>query len=129
MKRATWLSSLLFVSLLAMVVVPAVLAGANSQITLKPSNRYPTATGTAQYQSQPGQRELQIEVEHLRGLAGQSLSIYVGGSKIGAARVNSRGVAELARNSELAQRVPSVAAGTAVAVRTSRAVTILSGTF
>ena len=48
MKRATWLSSLLFVSLLAMVVVPAVLAGANSQITLKPSNSYPKATGTAQ---------------------------------------------------------------------------------
>lgn len=129
MKRATWLSSLLIVSLPAMVVVPAALAGANSQITLKPSSSYPKATGTAQYQSQPGQRELQIEVEHLRGLAGQSLGIYVGGTKIGIARVNSRGVAELARNSELAQHVRSVGAGTEVAVRTSHAVTIVSGTF
>ena len=128
MKRLSWISSLAFASLLAAVVVPAVLAG-NSQITLKPSNSYPAATGNAQYQSQPGQRELQVEVEHLRALAGKSISVYVGGSKIGTARVNNRGVAELARNSELAQHVPKVGAGTAVVVRTSQAVTVVSGTF
>jgi predicted PilT family ATPase len=129
MSRSWRISSLLFVSLLALTVVPAVLAASNRQITLKPSNKYPAATGTAQYQSQPGQREVQIEIDHIRSLAGQYVNVYVGGAKIGAARVNSRGVAELARNSELAQRVPQVRAGTRVTVQTSRAVTVVSGTF
>ena len=56
------------------------------------------------------------------------MSVYVGGSKIGSARVNSRGVAELVRNSELAQHVPQVHAGTNVSVQTSAA-TIVSGAF
>lgn len=129
MRRSWRISSWLLVSLLALAVVPAVLAAGNSQIALRPSNTYPAASGTAQYQAQPGQREVQIEIDHLRSLAGQSVNVYVGGSKIGTARVNSRGVAELTRNSELAQRVPQVRAGTTVTVQTSGAVTVVSGTF
>ncbi len=129
MRRSWRISSLLLVSLLALAVVPAVFAAGNSQIALRPSNTYPAASGTAQYQAQPGQREVQVEIDHLRSLAGQRVNIYVGGSKIGAARVNSRGVAELTRNSELAQRVPQVRAGTTVTVQTSRAITVVSGTF
>ena len=41
----------------------------NCQIAMKPSTTFPTATGSAQYQSQPGQRELQIQVSHLAKLA------------------------------------------------------------
>ena len=85
--------------------------------------------GSAQYQSQPGHRELQVEVDHIRSLAGKHVSVYVGGSKIGSARVNGRGVAELVRNSELAQHVPQVRAGTSVMVQTGAAVTIVSGAF
>jgi hypothetical protein len=129
MRRSSRIVSLLAVSLLAMAVVPAVLAAGNSQIALRSSSAYPAASGTAQYQAQPGQRELQIEIDHIRPLAGQWVNVYVGGSKIGAARVTSRGVAELARNSELAQRVPRIRAGTIVTVQTSRAVKVVSGTF
>jgi hypothetical protein len=129
MRRSWRLSSLLLLSLLALAVVPVVLAAGNSQIALRSSNAYAAASGTAQYQTQPGQREVQIEIDHIRSLAGQYLNVYVGGSKIGAARVNSRGVAELSRNSERAQRVPQVGAGTIVTVQTSRAVTVVSGTF
>jgi predicted PilT family ATPase len=120
---------LLLVSLLAMAVVPAVLAAGNSQIALRSSNAYPAAHGTAQYQAQPGQREVQIEIDHIRSLAGRYVNVYIGGAKIGAARVNSRGVAELTRNSEIAQHVPQVRAGTTVTVQTSHAVTVVSGTF
>ena len=129
MRRSWRISSLLFVSLLALAVVPAVVAAGSSQIALGPSKAYPAARGTAQYQAQSGQREVQVEIEHIRSLAGQRVIVYVGGSKIGAARVNSRGVAELARNTERAQRVPQVGAGTIVTVRTSRGVTVVSGTF
>jgi predicted PilT family ATPase len=128
MSRSLRISSLVLVSFLALAVVPAVLAG-SSQIALKSSKAYPAARGAAQYQAQPGQRELQIEVDHIRSLAGKNVSIYVGGVRIGAVRVNSRGVAEIARNSELAQRVLQVHAGTTVTVQTNNAVAVASGTF
>ena len=122
-------SGLLLVALLALAVVQMALTTSNSQIALRASNAYRAATGTAQYQSQPGQRELQVEVDHIRSLAGKYVNVYVGGSKIGSARVNSRGVAELVRNSELAQHVSQVRAGTNVTVQTGAAVTIVSGAF
>ena len=130
MSSSRRISGLLLVALLALAIVPmALAAGGSSQIALRASNAYRAATGAAQYQSQPGQRELQIEVDHIRSLAGQNVNVYVGGSKIGSARVSGRGVAELVRNSELAQRVPQVRAGTSVTVQTSGAVTIVSGAF
>ena len=129
MSRSWRILSLLFVSLLALAVVSAVLAAGNGQIALRPSNGYPAASGTAQYQNQPGQREFQIEIDHIRSLAGQYLNIYIDGTRLGTARVNGRGVAELSRNSELAQRVPQVGTGTTVTVRTSHAATVVSGTF
>lgn len=129
MSRSLRISSLVLVSLLAVAFVPAVLAAGNSQIALRSSKAYPAARGTAQYQAQPGQREVQIEVDHIRSLAGEYVNIYVGGSKLGTARVNSRGVAEIVRNSELAQRVPHVRAGTIVTVQTKNAVAVASGTF
>lgn len=129
MRSSRRLSGLLLVAFLALAVVPMALAAGNSQVALRASNAYRAAMGTAQYQSQPGQHELQVEVDHIRSLAGQYVNIYVGGSKIGSTRVSSRGVAELVRNSELAQRVPRVHAGTSVTVQTSGAVTIVSGAF
>lgn len=129
MSRSLRISSAVLVSLLALAFVPAVWAAGNSQIALRSSKAYPAAKGTAQYQAQPGQREVQIEVDHIRSLAGQYVNIFVGGSKLGTARVNSRGVAEIVRNSELAQRVPQVRAGTICTVQTNHAVTVASGTF
>ena len=129
MTRWWRISSVLLVLLLASAVVPAVLAASNRQIALRSSNAYPAANGTAQYQAQPGQREVQIEIDHIRSLTGRYVTVYIGGAKIGAARVNSRGVAELTRNSELGQHVPQVRAGTTVTVQTSHAVTVVSGTF
>lgn len=129
MSRSLRNSSAVLVSLLALAFVPAVWAAGNSQIALRSSKAYPAAKGTAQYQAQPGQREVQIEVDHIRSLAGQYVNIYVGGLKLGSARVNSRGVAEIVRNSELAQRVPQVRAGMIVTVQTNHAVAVASGTF
>ena len=84
--------------------------------------------GSAQYQAQTGQRELQVEVDHIRSLRGKQVLVYINGAKIGAARVNGQGKAELGRNTELGQRVPQVSSGTKVVVRTSRAA-VASGSF
>ncbi len=99
------------------------------QIAMKPSTAFPTATGQAQYQSQPGQRELQIEVEHLAKLAGQYVSFYANGAKFGVGKVSSTGIAQIDRNTELGQSVPWIVHGSTVAARTSTGVLIANGQF
>ena len=127
MKRS--LSALLAVGFAALAVaVPAVLAKGGTRIVLHPAKAYPQAKGAAAYQAKAGERELQVEVEHVRALRGKQVFFYVKGAKIGAARVNGLGKAELTRNTEIGQRVPQVVAGTKVAVRTSRAA-VVSGSF
>ena len=101
----------------------------NWQIAMKPSSAFPTATGSAQYQSQPGQRELQIELEHLAKLAGRYVSFYANGAKFGVGKVSSVGIVQIDRNTELGQSVPVMNHGSTVAALTSAGVLIASGTF
>ena len=129
MNRLWRLSAMLSLSALALAIaVPVALAAAARVATLKPVSGHSVARGTAQYQSQPGQRELDLEINHLSSLAGKRVFVYVAGSKIGATRVSSSGVVELSRNAELGQRLPEVQAGTPIAVATDKAV-ILTGSF
>jgi hypothetical protein len=123
------LSALVLVAFAALAVaLPVVLAKGDRQIALRPAKAYPGARGSAQYQAQTSQRELQVEVEHVHSLRGNQVLFYVNGAKIGAARVNSLGKAELSRNTELGHRVPRVSSGTKVMVRTARA-RVVSGSF
>ncbi len=114
--------------MLLAVAVPA-LAAINWQITLKHTAAFPRATGQAQYQSQPGQRDLQIEAEHLATLAGKRVVFYAKGVKLGSAVVTSRGVAQIDRNTELGQAVPKIGHGSHTSVRTASGAVILRGTF
>ena len=130
MNRSWKLFTMLSLSALALALaVPVALASAARVATLKPVSGHSGARGKAQYQSQPGQRELAVEVNHLSSLAGKRVFVYVAGAKIGATRVSSSGVVELSRNSELGQRVPQVQAGTPIAVATDQAAVILAGSF
>jgi hypothetical protein len=105
-------------------------ATVNWQIALKPSTAFPTAAGSAQYQSQPGQRELQIEVYRLKSLAGKWVVFYVNGVKFGAKQVSSLGIAQITHNTELGQYVPTLVHGSTVSVTTANGGTpIASGTF
>jgi hypothetical protein len=99
------------------------------QIAMKHGTAYPTVTGSAQYQSQPGQRELQVELEHLRSLAGKYVSFYANGSKFGSAKVSSTGIVQIDRNTELGQSVPWIVPGSTVAARTSTGILIGQGQF
>jgi hypothetical protein len=101
----------------------------NWQIAMERSTAFRTVSGSAQYQSQPGQRELQIEVEHLAKLAGKYVSFYANGAKFGVGRVSSLGIAQIDRNTELGQSVPWIVHGSTVAARTSTGVLITSGKF
>ena len=125
----------------ALLVAPAAALAAstpgtvNQQISLMPGSAYSRATGSAQYQAQPGQREFQVEVERLTSLRGSSVLVRVDGALVGSMKVSSKGIAQLTRNSELGQRVPammmhgSTMHGSSVTVSTKAGVVIASGTF
>jgi hypothetical protein len=119
---------ILAAAMLLAVAVPA-FAAINWQITLTHTTAFPKATGGAQYQSQPGQRELQIEAEHLTSLASKQVVFYANGSKYGTATVTSYGVAQIDHNTELGQTVPTITHGSIVTVRTTGGALILHGTF
>ncbi len=119
----------------ALLVAPAAsLAGTgaatvNQQIPLSPGSAYGRATGSAQYQAQPGQREFQVEVERLASLRGTSVLVRVNGATVGTMKVSTRGIAQLTQNTERGQRVPAIAHGSAVTVSTRAGVVIAAGTF
>ena len=101
----------------------------NWQIPLSAGKGIAAVTGSSQYQSQPGQRELQIEIEHLRSLAGQSLLVQVNGAPVGSMKVSSKGIAQLTRNTERGQATPMVAHGSFVTVKTNAGIVLASGRF
>jgi hypothetical protein len=119
------------ITLLALAVaVPAALAaGGGTRITLKPAKAYPAAKGSAKYKAKAGEREHQVEVEHIRRLAGRRVVIAVAGVRLGAARVSALGAAQINRNTERGQRVPQVSAGTVMKVLTAGGATVVSGSF
>ena len=101
----------------------------NWQIPLTAGRGIAGVTGSSQYQSQPGQRELQIEIEHIRSLAGQSLLVQVNGNPVGSMRVSGKGIAQLTRNSERGQATPMLAHGSIVTVKTRAGIVLASGRF
>jgi predicted PilT family ATPase len=123
--------SLLITLVALLVAVPAAFAsrGDGTRIALKASNAFPAAKGTANFKAKAGEREVQVEVEHIRRLAGRRVVVVVGGTTLGTAKVSALGAARISRNSELGQRVPKVSAGTVVKVRTSGGTTVVKGSF
>jgi hypothetical protein len=107
----------------------AAAATANWQIPLRGGTAYRTASGSAQYQSQPGQRDLQVEVQRIRSLAGSTVIFSAAGKTLGRAKVSALGQADISRNTELRQAVPSIARGSRVTVRTAGGKVIVSGRF
>ncbi len=99
------------------------------QIPMQASGAYPRANGSAQYQSQPGQRELQIEVQRVGSLARKTVVFSAGGMTLGSAKVSANGQADITRNTELGQKVPWISRGSRVSVRTASGTLVISGRF
>ena len=127
MKRTVILTvSLLALAALA-VAAPAVQAkgGPGTRIALKPAASFPGASGKAKFQNE-GQRQLEIEVEHVRRLAGKRVSFFVNSTKVGSARVNGLGAAQVNRRGA---SFPAINAGTRIKVKTAAGKLIVSGRF
>ena len=118
---------------IALAAVPAAALAAastaNRQIPLKASASYPKATGSAQYQAQPGQREIQIEVQHIPSMAGKTVIYSAADITLGHAKVSLVGQADITHNTELRQKVPPISHGSPVTVRTASGTLIVSGRF
>ena len=109
------------------LAAPAVQAkgGPGQRIALKASSAFPGASGKAKFQNE-GQRELEVEVEHVRRLAGKRVSFFVSSTKIGSARVNGLGRAQVNRRGST---FPAINAGTRITVKTAAGRLIVSGRF
>lgn len=125
MKRSWIVTGLLVALVGAAVLAPTVQAKDGTRIALKASKAFPSADGKAKFQT-AGQRELEIEVEHVRRLAGKRVNFFVSGRKIGSARINGLGKAQITRRGA---RVPAVGAGTFIKVKTAQGTMIVSGRF
>lgn len=104
---------------------PAVQAKGGTIIALKASSSFPGAKGKAKFQNE-GQRELEIEVEHVRRLAGQRVSFFVGSRKLGSKRISALGAAQLDRRGST---FPAIGSGTRISVKTASGKLIVSGRF
>jgi hypothetical protein len=107
------------------LAAPAVQAKGGTIIALKASSTFSGAKGKAKFQNE-GQRELEIEVEHVRRLAGKRVNFFVNAKKVGSKRVNGLGAAQLDRRGST---FPAIGSGTRISVKTASGKLIVSGRF
>ena len=126
MKRMFIPVAVLVLAALALAA-PAVQAkgGPGTRIALKSTGAFPGASGKAKFQNE-GQRELEIEVEHVRRLAGKRVNFFVNSTKIGSARVSGLGAAQINKRGS---GFPAVNSGTRIKVKTTGGATIVAGRF
>jgi hypothetical protein len=131
MRRTTFISVL--IACVAMVVVAAPAASAKGGVTrtiaLKGSISFPGATGKATSKVNGSERELEIDVQHIRALAGKHVNVNVNGSRLASPLVSSLGHFSVNRNTGAGQHVPVIKAGSTVRIRTLGGTLIASGTF
>ena len=126
MKRT--LIPLTIIALAALAfAAPAVQAkdGNERIIPLKSSSAFPGAKGKAKLKVD-GQRELEIEIEHVRRLAGQRVNFFVNSKKLGSKRISGLGAAQLDRRGS---NFPAIGSGTRISVKTAGGKLIVSGRF
>jgi len=132
MRRTTFITALIACLALAVAIAPAASAkggGTTRTISLKGSVSFPGATGKAVSKVNGNERELEVDVQHIRALAGKRVNVNVNGHLLATPRVNSLGHFTVNRNTNLGQSVPNIKAGSTVRVRTLGGTVVASGTF
>jgi hypothetical protein len=125
MKRTLMIPVVLTALVAMAIMAPAVQAKGGTRIVLKASSAYPGTSGKAKFQTE-GQRELEVEVEHVRRLAGKRVNFFVNSTKIGSARISALGAAQINRRGST---FPAVQSGTLIKVKTAAGSTVVSGRF
>ncbi|HSD04044.1 MAG TPA: hypothetical protein VLB81_16830 [Gaiellales bacterium] len=131
MRRTTFITALIACLALAVAFAPAASAkgGTTRTIALKGSVSFPGATGKAVSKVNGNEREFEVDVQHIRSLAGKRVNVNVNGHLFATPRVNSLGHFTVNHNTQNGQSVPNIKAGSKVRVRTLGGTLIASGTF
>ena len=103
-------------------------SSSNLYTSLHGSSGYPTAAGYSYYygMGMMGGRDVKVTVNHMTRLAGQRVSVYINGSRVGTMLVSSTGYAFHDWNGSF---VPYCMGGSGVFVRTSGGVQIVMGNY
>jgi hypothetical protein len=133
LRRTSLISALIGCFALMAVIAPMAAAkdggGVTRTIGLHGSVSFPGATGHATSKTSADERELEVEVQHIRALAGKRVNVFVNGIKWTSPRVSSLGAFHVERSTERGQRVPRITNSSTVRVRTLGGTLIASGSF
>jgi predicted PilT family ATPase len=131
MRRITIISALVACVALAASMAPAAVAsgGTVRSITLHGSSSFPNATGSAKSTVDGSERELEVEVQHIKVLAGKHVNVFVNGNKWASPLVSSLGTIHVDRSTQNGQSVPTIRSGSTVRVRTLGGTLIAGGSF
>lgn len=131
MRRVTIIAALIACLALAASMAPAAVAsgGTVRSITLHGSSSFPNATGSAKYKVDGSERELEVEVQHIKVLAGKHVNVFVNGNKWASPLVNSLGTIHVDRSTQNGQSVPTIKSGSTVRLRTLGGTLIAGGSF
>lgn len=134
-NRAMWMAPLLALMLGLMAfsgITNAQAKGATAtreRIALAPDAAFPAGKGKADFKVKGAERQLEVEVEHIRSLAGQQVTVSVGGVVVATPTVSALGQANVNLNSRTNPATPLTVSGQLVEVRTSTGALIVSGSF
>jgi hypothetical protein len=133
MRRTSLISALIGCFAVLAVIAPVAAArhggGTTRTIALHGSVSFPGATGQASSKTSAEERELEVEVQHVRVLAGKRVNVFVNGTKWASPRVSSLGAFDVQRSTQRGQRVPRITSSSTVRVRTLGGTLIASGRF
>jgi hypothetical protein len=132
MRRTTFITALIACLALAVAIAPAASAkggGTVRSIALKPSLSFPNASGKAVYKVNGSERELEVDVQGIRALAGKRVNVNVNGHLFATPRVNSLGHFTVTHSTSAGQSVPTIKSGSTVRVRTLGGTLVAGGTF
>ena len=133
MRRTSLISALIGCFAVMAVIAPMAAArdggGVTRTAALHGSVSFPAATGQATSKTSAEERELEVEVQHVRALAGKRVNVFVNGIKWASPRVSSLGAFNVQRSTARGQRVPRITSGSPVRVRTLGGTLIASGRF
>ena len=96
---------------------------------LSGSVAFPGVNGEAKWKSKGGERELEVQIQDAKKLAGKQLAVRIDGKLMGHMKVNALGRARLVKSTQAGQSIPASVEGKAVNIRTSAGTLVASGRF
>jgi hypothetical protein len=129
---AAGLLLLLAIAIATLLIAQPVNAKSTATIkraALSGSSAYTSVNGEAKWKAKGGERELEIQIEDAKALAGKRLAVRIGGKLVGHMKVSALGRARLVRSTEAGQNVQTSVTGKSVRISTSGGTLVASGRF